>query len=129
MRISAVLTAVVCLLGVAGSSQASQVLASPAVYGSVNQKVAECVLGNFGTRDVPVTSFQIVDESGNAFSVEGTCGAVPAGFICSIATFTGSIPSGAAVACQATLSNGDKIRGSLTIFDGNLVPLRTTELR
>jgi hypothetical protein len=60
--------------------------------------------------------------------VEGTCGAVPAGFICSIATFAGSIPSGGAVACQATLSNGDKIRGSLTIFDGNLVPLRTTEL-
>ena len=117
------------LLGVAGSSQASQVLASPAVYGSPNQKVAECVLGNSGTRDVPVTSFQIVDESGNAFSVEGNCGAVPAGFICSIATFAGSIPTGAAVACQANLSNGDKIRGSLTIFDGNDVPLRSTELR
>jgi len=129
MRVSAVLTAVVSLLGVAGSSHASQLLASPAVYGSINQKVAVCVLGNFGTRDVPVTKFQIVDQSGNAFSVEGNCGAVPAGFICSIATFTGSIPSGAAVACQATVSNGDTIRGSLTIFDGNRVALRTTELR
>src|SRR5262249_17624275 len=129
MRISAVLTAVVFLLGVAGSSHASPLLASPAVYGSVNQTVAECVLGNFGTRDVPVTKFQIVDEAGNAFSVEGNCGAVPAGFICSIATFAGSIPSGKAVACQATLSNGNTIRGSLTIFDGNGVALRTTELR
>ena len=129
MRTFAALTAVGCLLGVAGSSHASQVLASPAVYGSINQKVAECVLGNFGTRDVAVTSFQIVDESGNAFSVEGNCGAVPAGFICSIATFAGSIPSGAAVACQASLSNGNSIRGSLTIFDGNGVALRTTELR
>ena len=129
MRMFAALTAVVSLLGVAGSSHASQVLASPAVYGSINQKVAECVLGNFGTRDVPVTSFQIVDQSGNAFSVEGNCGAVPAGFICSIATFAGSIPFAAAVACQAKVSNGDIIRGSLTIFDGNGVALRTTELR
>ena len=129
MRMFAALTAVGCLLGVAGSSHASQVLASPAVYGSINQKVAECVLGNSGTRDVPVGSFQIVDQSGNAFSVEGNCGAVPAGFICSIATFAGRIPTGAAVACQANVSNGDKIRGSLTIFDGNDVPLRTTELR
>ena len=127
MRMFAALTAVGCLLGVAGSSHASQVLASPAVYGSPNQKVAECVLGNSGTRDVPVTSFQIVDESGNAFSVEGNCGAVPAGFICSIAAF--NIPNGAAVACQANVSNGDRIRGSLTFFDGNDVPLRTTELR
>ena len=129
MRTFAALTAVGCLLGVAGSSHASQVLASPAVYGSINQKVAECVLGNSGTRDVPVGSFQIVDQSGNAFSVEGNCGAVPAGFICSIATFAGSIPSGKAVACQANVSNGATIRGSLTIFDGNLVALRTTELR
>ena len=84
----AVLTAVGCLLGVAGSAHASQVLASPAVYGSVNQKVAQCVLGNFGTRDVPVSSFQIVDESGNAFLVSGSCGSVPAGFICSISAAT-----------------------------------------
>jgi hypothetical protein len=124
----AVLTAVGCLLGVAGSAHASQVLASPAIYGSPNQKVAQCVLGNFGTRDVPVTSFQIVDESGNAFSVEGNCGAVPAGFICSIATFPGSIPFGAAVACQANLSSGSQVRGSLTIYDGNGVPLRMSEL-
>jgi hypothetical protein len=129
MRMLAALTAVGCLLGFAGSSHASHILASPAVYGSVNQKVAQCVLGNFGIRDVPVTSFQIVDEAGNPFSVEGTCGAVPAGDICSIATFAGSIPTSAAVACQASLSNGETIRGSLTIFDGNRVALRTTELR
>ena len=127
MRMFAALTAVGCLLGVAGSSHASQVLASPAVYGSPNQMVAVCVLGNFGTRDVPVTSFQIVDESGNAFSVEGNCGAVPAGFICSIAAF--NIPFGSALACQANVSNAHTIRGSLTILDGNLVALRTTELR
>jgi hypothetical protein len=127
MRMFAVLTAVGCLLGVAGSVHASQDLASPAIYGSVNQKGAQCVLGNFGTRDVPVTSFQIVNESGTAFSVNGACGAVPAGFICSI--FAGNIPFGSAVACQATLSNGDKIRGSLTIFDGHGVPLRMSELR
>jgi hypothetical protein len=125
----AALSAVGYLLGFAGSSHASQVLASPAVYGSVNQKVAVCVLGNFGIRDVPVTSFQIVDEAGNPFSVEGTCGAVPVNDICTIATFAGSIPFAAAVACQAKVSNGGTIRGSLTIFDGNRVALRTTELR
>src|SRR5262245_60244780 len=125
MRMFAALTAVVSLLGVAGSSHASQLLASPTVYGSVNQTVAECVLGNFGTRDVPVTSFQIVDEAGNVFSVEGNCGAVPAGFICSIATFAGSIPSGAAVACQANLSNGNTLRGRLTILDANGVAIQS----
>jgi hypothetical protein len=125
----AALSAVGCLLGFASSSRASQVLASPAVYGSVNQQVAQCVLGNFGTRDVPVSSFQIVDESGNAFPVEGTCGAVPVNDICTIATFASSIPSAAAVGCQAKVSNGETIRGSLTIFDGNRVALRTTELR
>ena len=126
MRMFAVLTAVGCLLGVAGSAHASQVLASPAVYGSVNQKVSQCVLGNFGTRDVPVSSFQIVDESGNAFLVSGSCGSVPAGFICSISA--GNIPFGSALACQATLSSGSKVRGSLTIYDGNGVPLRMSEV-
>src|SRR5262249_60227990 len=103
MRMFAALTAVMSLLGVAGSSHASQLLASPAVYGSINQKVAVCVLGNFGTRDVPVTSFQIVDESGNAFSVEGNCGAVPAAFLCSTATCAGTHPRRAAVGSPPTL--------------------------
>jgi hypothetical protein len=40
-----------------------------------------------------------------------------------------NIPFGQAVACTATVSNGDKIRGNLTLFDGNGVPLRSTTLR
>ena len=106
MRMFAALTAVGCLLGVAGSSHASQVLASPAVYGSPNQTVAVCVLGNFGTRDVPVTSFQIVDEPGNAFSVSGVCGSVPAGFICSI--FAPNIPFGWPLRARRTYRAGNR---------------------
>jgi hypothetical protein len=130
MRMFAALTAIVSLLGVAGSSQASQLLATPAIYGSVSQRSAQCNLGNFGTRDIPVTGFDIVDESGNAFPVNRGCGsAVPAGFICQI--FAPSIPSGQAVACTATVSNGDKVRGTLLLFDntGTGVPLRAQALR
>lgn len=130
MRMFAALTAIVSLLGVAGSSQASQLLATPAIYGSVSQRSAQCNLGNFGTRDIPVTGFDIVDESGNAFPVNRGCGsAVPAGFICQI--FAPSIPSGQAVACTATVSNGDKVRGTLFLFDntGTGVPLRAQALR
>jgi len=130
MRMFAALTAIVSLLGVAGSSQASQLLATPAIFGASTQQSAQCNLGNFGTRDIPVTGFDIVDESGNAFPVNRGCGsAVPAGFICQI--FAPSIPSGQAVACTATVSNGDKVRGTLLLFDntGTGVPLRAQALR
>ena len=130
MRMFAALTAIVSLLGVAGSSQASQLLATPAIYGSVSQRSAQCNLGNFGTRDIPVTGFDIVDESGNAFPVNRGCGsAVPAGFICQI--FAPSISSGQAVACTATVSNGNTVRGTLLLFDntGTGVPLRAQALR
>jgi len=130
MRMFAALTAIVSLLGVAGSSQASQLLATPAIFGASTQKSAQCNLGNFGTRDIPVTGFDIVDESGNAFPVNRGCGsAIPAGFICQI--FAPSIPSGRAVACTATVSNGDKVRGTLLLFDntGTGVPLRAQALR
>jgi len=130
MRMFAALTAIVSLLGVAGSSQASQLLATPAIFGASTQQSAQCNLGNFGTRDIPVTGFDIVDESGNAFPVNRGCGsAIPAGFICQI--FAPSIPSGQAVACTATVSNGDKVRGTLLLFDntGTGVPLRAQALR
>ena len=130
MRMFAALTAIVSLLGVASSSQASQLLATPAIFGASTQHSAQCNLGNFGTRDIPVTGFDIVDESGNAFPVNRGCGsAVPAGFICQI--FAPSIPSGQAVACTATVSNGDKVRGTLLLFDttGTGVPLRAQALR
>jgi len=130
MRMFAALTAIVSLLGVAGSSHASQLLATPAIFGASTQQSAQCNLGNFGTRDIPVTGFDIVDESGNAFPVNRGCGsAIPAGFICQI--FAPSIPSGQAVACTATVSNGDKVRGTLLLFDntGTGVPLRAQALR
>ena len=130
MRMFAALTAIVSLLGVAGSSQASQLLATPAIFGASTQQSAQCNLGNFGTRDIPVTGFDIVDESGNAFSVNRGCGsAIPAGFICQI--FAPSIPSGQAVACTATVSNGNTVRGTLLLFDntGTGVPVRAQALR
>ena len=130
MRMFAALTAIVSLLGVAGSSQASQLLATPAIFGASTQHSAQCNLGNFGTRDIPVTGFDIVDESGNAFPVNRGCGsAIPAGFICQI--FAPSIPSGHAVACTATVSNGNTVRGTLLLFDntGTGVPVRAQALR
>jgi hypothetical protein len=92
--------------------------------------LAQCNLGNFGTRDIPVTGFDIVDESGNAFSVNRGCGsAIPAGFICQI--FAPGIPSGQAVACTATVSNGSTVLGTLLLFDntGTGVPVRAQALR
>jgi hypothetical protein len=130
MRTSVVSTAIACLLALAGSARASQLLATPAIFGASTQHSAQCNLGNFGTRDIPVTGFDIVDESGNAFPVNRGCGsAIPAGFICQI--FAPSIPSGQAVACTATVSNGDKVRGTLLLFDntGTGVPLRAQALR
>src|SRR5262245_65611224 len=129
MRMSVVSTALGCLLAIAGSARASQ-LASPAIFGAFTQRSAQCNLGNFGTRDIPVTGFDIVDESGNAFPVNRGCGStIPAGFICQI--FAPSIPSGQAVACTATVSNGDKVRGTLRRVDnaGLGVPLRAQALR
>ena len=129
MRTSVVSTAIACLLALAGSARASQ-LATPAIFGASTQHSAQCNLGNFGTRDIPVTGFDIVDESGNAFTVNRGCGStIPAGFICQI--FAPSIPSGQAVACTATVSNGATVRGTLLLFDntGTGVPLRAQALR
>src|SRR5262245_30033726 len=112
MRTSVSLAAIAGLLALAGTARASQLLATPAIFGASTQKSAQCNLGNFGTRDVPVTGFNIVDESGNAFPVNRGCGsAIPPGFICQI--FAPSIPSGQAVACTATVSSGATVRGTL----------------
>lgn len=126
MKTLAILTAVACLSGLSAAAHAAT-FASPATYASTSQRGAQCVLGNNGTKPIAAT-VRIVDEAGNAFQVNSTCGQVPAQFICSV--FASSIPSNQAVACTATVTgSAEKLRGSLTLFDGQGVPLRTSELR
>jgi hypothetical protein len=127
MRLPVALTAIACLLGLAGVSHAGQI-ASPAIYGAFTQKKAQCFIGNTGTSPIPV-KVNILDESGNVVPSGSSCGsAVEAGFICSV--FVNSIPNGVAFACSATTSgSASKLRGSLILYDANDIPLRSAALR
>ena len=127
MRTSIALTALACVLGFAGASHAT-VLASPAIYGAVTQKAAQCVIGNTGKTPVAVT-VRILDESGNVVPSSSSCGSpVEAGFVCSV--FANNIGSGQAYACTAEPAGSAKaIRGTLTLVDASEVPLRSADLR
>ena len=124
MRIAFVLSLIGCLSGLA---HAAQTIATSAVYGAATQHAAQCVIGNPTTRTIAV-QVQIVDESGNPLQVASTCNEpMPPNTNCSV--FANTIPSGAAVACSATASSVDKLRGTFTISDGNEVALRSVELQ
>jgi hypothetical protein len=126
MKTFAILTAAACLAGLSGLAEAAT-LASPATYASTAQRGAQCVIGNHGTTPIKV-DVRIVDEAGNAYSANNTCGSVPPQFICS--AFVSQVANNQAVACSATTSgSAAKLRGSLTLYDTQGVPLRTSELR
>lgn len=127
MRASITLTALACVLGLAGTAGATR-LASPAIYGAVTQKEAACVIGNTGPTPVNLT-VHIVDEVGNVVDTASSCrGSVPAGFICQV--FANNIGFGSAYACTADVAgSAARIRGTLTLRDTDETPLRAAELR
>jgi hypothetical protein len=63
VRMSVILTAIACLLGVTGLSHAEQI-AGPAIYGAFTQNVAQCTIVNTGSISVLVQA-RIFNESGN----------------------------------------------------------------
>ena len=135
MRTSLMLTAIACLLGFTSLSHADQTIASPAIFGSLAQDRARCLIGNLGTNSVSV-DVNIFDESGNIVPASTSClSPVEPHFICSV---TATISAGAAYACSATTSGKAKnLRGTLVLTDRVLdgfggskdVPLRSAELR
>jgi hypothetical protein len=127
MRSGIVLIAVASLLGFADGARAA-VLASPAIYGSISQHAARCVIGNTGPTPVAVT-VRIFDESGNVVPASSSCnGPIEPNFVCSVSA--NNIASGVAYACNAEVpGSGARIRGSLTLTDSNELPLRTADLR
>ena len=125
MRAFAILTALALLSG--ASLAHAESLASPATYGSAYQYAAQCTIGNTGDNPVAAT-VKIVDELGNEFNLNSTCGNIEPHFICQ--AFANAIPFNQAVACVASVpGSAAKLRGSLTIYTAGGVPLRTSELR
>jgi len=126
MRSSLIVSAIGCLLGLAGSAHAAQ-LASATIYGAFSQHTAQCAIANVGTTPIFVT-VNIVDESGNVVPTSEHCGTVQPGLLCEV--FASSISTSSAFACTATTKgNTGKLRGSFNLLDANLSTLRTVELR
>jgi hypothetical protein len=127
MRASITLTAIACVLGLAGTASATR-LASPAIYGAVTQKQAACTIGNTGSTPVNLT-VHIVDEVGTVVDTATSCrGSVEAGFICQV--FANNLGFGSAYACTADIAgSASRIRASLTLRDADETPLRAVDLR
>src|SRR5262249_19277410 len=92
--IPTILAAIACVSGSVAISHAAQTIASPAIFGASTQQLAQCTIGNTGTKTVDVT-VTIVDEAGNVLPAASTCNEPLLGnFECSV--FANAIPSGGA---------------------------------
>jgi hypothetical protein len=124
MRMSIMLTVLTCVFGLTGLSHAAQTLASPAIFGSLNQTTAQCIIGNSGPTLASV-DVRIVDEAGNV--VNRGCGRVEPNFICEVAA---PANFASAYACSATTPGSvTKLRGALVLRDANGELLRSAELQ
>jgi hypothetical protein len=128
MRLLIVVIACLTAVGPAGFAHAAQI-ASPAIFGSHDQDVAQCVVINGGTDPINVT-VRILNESGGAVDTE-VCNQLPPFGFCSAAAL--NIPIGVAFACTATAGSVLKLRGTLTIqenvTDSSPRPIRSAPLR
>jgi hypothetical protein len=117
------------MFGFAGMCQAAQI-ASPAIFASVSQNVANCVVYNGGSTTQTV-QIQLFDEAGNVLTgVNGTCGGpipLPAGQFCNIAKV--GISHDKAYACAVTSGNVTNLHGSIILQDNGDTSLRSAELR
>jgi hypothetical protein len=99
------------LLALSGVSQAAQI-ASPTIYGTFDQVVAECSVVNGGPSSVSAVTVKIVSEFGETIG-SINCGSnktLAAGEFCSFIT---QIDNSTAYACVATASSLANFRGGL----------------
>src|SRR5262245_1706571 len=110
MRTLIAAAASAAMLAWSGVSQAAQI-ASPMIFGNVEQDRAECVVLNGGTSPIAVT-VKIVDEAG-ATKATSTCGGpLAAGEFCSLNIALGFVgPFG----CTATAASVTNLRGALAL--------------
>jgi hypothetical protein len=116
-----------------GVSQAAQ-LASPTIYGTADQFLAECAIINGGTHSQAVT-VKIISEFGETIGPE-SCGGptLAAGDACSISLIIDNLTAYACVASAGSVAN---LRGGLVfhrhVVDGSgilvLHPIRFAPLR
>lgn len=130
--------AMLAVLALAVPSYAGQMIASPAIFQSLNQSSAECVVRNLGPKPVSLT-VTIFDESGNAVATTGAGGScdgpVPPGRSCS--RVAGTIDGGTAYACVAATPGSDPklrgkakaLRGVFVIYEAGAVARRWADLR
>ena len=109
MRTLLVATAVAGLLALSGAAQAAQI-ASPTIYGTADQVLAECAIINGGLTPLTV-SVKIVSEFGDTIGPIN-CGGqtLAAGDACSLATL---IDNSTAYACVASAPAIANLRGGL----------------
>ena len=133
MRTLLVATAVAGLLALSGVAQAAQI-ASPTIYGTADQVLAECAVINGGLTPLAIT-VKIVSEFGETIGPI-SCGGptLAAGDACSLATL---IDNSTAYACVASAASIANLRGGLVFHkhvqdsSGILVlhPIRFAPLR
>jgi len=109
MRALIVAAASAGVLAWGGVSEAAQI-ASPTIYGTADQVLAECAIFNNGPTAQPVT-VKIVSEFGETIGPEN-CGGptLAAGDACSLITL---IDNSTAYACVATAPGIANVRGGL----------------
>src|SRR5262245_28590931 len=106
MRTLIVVAACVSLLALSGVSNAAQI-ASPSIFGSIEQFKAECSVVNAGTTAQPVT-IKIFDDFGSLFGTSNCDGSLKAGEFCAL---TVSIENAEAYACVVTAPSATNLRG------------------
>ena len=109
MRTLTVLATFAMVLTLTPLVHAAQI-SSPAIFGSLDQDRAECVIYNGGTGNLSVT-IKILTESGTT-QAERNCGPVSAGGFCARSV---AIDFGVAYACIATAGAIANLRGALVI--------------
>jgi len=110
MRTLIIIAACAGLLALSGVSDAAQ-MASPSIFGSIEQFKAECSIVNAGTSPQAVT-IRIYDDFGTLFGTSTCDGTVPPGGFCAL---TVSIENAEAYACVATAGATGNLRGSLVL--------------
>ena len=111
MRTLIVAMACFSVLALSGVSQAAQI-ASPTIYGSFDQVLAECSVVNGGPSSLSAVTVKLVSEFGETIGPMncGTNKTLAAGEFCSLIT---QIDNSTAYACVATAAALANFRGGL----------------
>ena len=135
MRTLIVVVACAGVLALSGVSQAAQI-ASPTIYGTFDQVIAECAVVNGGPTPLTLVTIKIVSEFGETIGPMncGTNKTLGVGEFCSLRTLIDNSTAYACVATAAALANfrGGLVfhkhflneSGSLTLHPIRFAPLR-----